>query len=120
MSGKEKRCPYLENEKCSIYENSPPTCRLYPLSPYYDDILINTSCKAVGLVGDTISENGKCTDEFYHERLDNFSSKLQEKKEYISQRESELEEIDEISGIKLFNYVGQMQDKYQEMIAKSK
>ena len=40
-------CPYLENGKCSIYNRRPPACKIYPFSPFYDDIFIDISCKGV-------------------------------------------------------------------------
>ncbi|WP_294966517.1 YkgJ family cysteine cluster protein [Sulfurimonas sp.] len=86
LGGKESTCPYFEEDKCSIYEQRPPACKLYPLSPYYDEILINTSCSAVGSLGDIVSQNGKCTDKFYYKRFDNFTTKLSKTKEYINKR----------------------------------
>ena len=116
MSGKESHCPYLKDGKCSIYNERPPTCRLYPLSPYYNEILIDTSCKAVGMQGKLISEDGICTEEFYNKRLDNFLYKLNDTKLYISRRKNDLKYMDEISGIKLYNYIGQIKDSYIKMI----
>lgn len=120
MSGKEDHCPYLEDNKCAIYDNRPPTCRLYPLSPYFDEIVVDTSCKAVGTNGIPISNGGEVTKEFYNKRFDNFLSKLQDTKLYISQREKDLKCVDEILGIKLYNYVGDLSDPYKEMIESSK
>ncbi|WP_294961798.1 hypothetical protein, partial [Sulfurimonas sp.] len=34
-------------------------------------------------------------------------------------RENKLERVDEIVGIKIFNYIGEMQDEHQEMISSS-
>jgi Fe-S-cluster containining protein len=119
LGAKESNCPYFEEDKCSIYEQRPPACKLYPLSPYYDEILIDTSCNAVGSLGDIVSKNGKCTDKFYYERFDNFITKISKTKEYINKRENKLDEVDEIVGIKIFNYIGEMQDEHQEMISSS-
>lgn len=119
MSGKEDHCPYLKDNKCAIYDSRPPTCHLYPLSPYFDEIFIDTACKAVGLDGIPISNGGEVTKEFYNKRFDNFLSKLNNTKQYISQRENELKYADEILGIKLYNYVGDLQDSYKEMIESS-
>jgi len=50
----DKYCPYLKNEKCSIYENRPPACRIYPYSPWYDKILLDISCDGIGIKGEKI------------------------------------------------------------------
>ena len=42
------KCPYLDDYKCSIYENRPTVCRTYPLSPNIDNIIyIDSSCPEV-------------------------------------------------------------------------
>ncbi len=42
-------CPYLEDFRCTIYEERPSICRSYPLSPQIDNQLyIDQDCPAVG------------------------------------------------------------------------
>jgi len=113
--GRTDVCKYLENGVCTIYENRPPACKLYPLSPYYDEIYVDSSCEAVSRSGDFLVSPEKINPSFNDERLENFSSKLQKTNSWLETIKDDLEEVDEIMGIRLLKYVGKIDDKYLSM-----
>jgi len=103
-NGKES-CPYLDsNLKCSIYESRPPACRLYPISPYFDQLFVDTSCKAVGFEGDFLVSPKYLSNSFYDKRLENFVPKLEETKDFLELIKNDLEHIVTIHDIKLYKY----------------
>ena len=71
-------CPYLKDNLCSIYKNRPPACKIYPFSPWYNKILLDISCKGVGIKGEYLPLNNKefKSSKFYEERFENINYKL--------------------------------------------
>ena len=67
-------CPYIENHKCTIYEDRPQVCRNYPLSPHLDNnIYIDDSCPAITSEnGIDIVRDGIVKDPFYNDSLENY------------------------------------------------
>ena len=114
-------CSYLDEKgMCSIYENRPPSCKLYPISPYFDEVFIDSSCPGVGgeATDMEIVKNGKVSSEFYHKRLENFSQKLQKTSDFMKdlvEEENSFEVIGEVSGVILFKYIGLKSNKYVKM-----
>ncbi len=84
----ETACPYLRNDKCSIYENRPPACKIYPYSPWYDDILLDLSCKGVGVEGEILplTEEGFKVSKFYEERFENITSKIKTTTKWLNKQ----------------------------------
>ena len=78
-------CQYSQDNRCQIYQERPPICRLYPLSPYYDEVFIDTSCIAVNSDVKTIDivKDGKIHQDFYNDRIHNFKDKLLETEQFI-------------------------------------
>jgi len=76
-------CKYFKDSICTIYDKRPPGCRLYPISPYFDDILVDLSCKAVGNQGIFLASKDKISSNFYHKRLENFNKKREETIKFI-------------------------------------
>jgi Fe-S-cluster containining protein len=114
-------CSYLDsNGMCSIYENRPPSCKLYPISPFFDEVFIDSHCPGVTgeITGEKIVSQGKVQPKFYHKRLEEFPSKLQKTtdvmKELVAEEDS-FEVLGEISGVVLFRYIGTQQNKYVQM-----
>jgi len=114
-AGKIDTCEYLENGICTIYENRPPACKLYPLSPYYDEIYVDSSCEAVSREGEFLVSPEKINPNFKDIRLENFSSKLQETLLWLDLIKDDLEEVDEVMGIKLLKYIGKIDDRFMSM-----
>ena len=116
LSGKNISCPYLKDQKCTIYDIRPSMCRLYPITPFYDEIFLDTSCKAVGEYGSMISAHGVIKDDFYNERLNDFALKFAATESFISKFSYSLEVVDEIQGISLFDYTGNKTNEILDMI----
>ena len=117
-------CQYSQDNRCQIYQERPPICRLYPLSPYYDEVFIDTSCMAVNSDVKTIDivKDGKIHQDFYNDRILNFKDKLLETEQFIQK----LIKIDDnfvqyttIKGYQLYRYNGSYDDEYIQMHKKS-
>jgi len=102
-------CKYFDNNTgyCTIYEKRSPACKLYPVSPYFDNIMVDTSCDAINTeFGTQIYQNGKVSDKFYHKRLNNFTKKLQETTDFLEtiNNKNDFELVTNILGIDLYKY----------------
>ncbi len=61
QEGKDKRCPFVSNQGCKVYENRPWACRIFPLSPNEDGSykIIADKSRCLGLKAEkkwTVSE----------------------------------------------------------------
>jgi len=97
-------CKYLKNGKCEIYENRPPACRIYPFSPYYDDIFIDLECDAISFEGDRLptNKNEFFKSSFFDERMIDFKEKREKTLEYMKKQKLVFDR--EIKGIKLYKW----------------
>jgi len=79
-------CPYLINSRCSIYDKRPPACKIYPYSPWYDSILLDLSCNAVGTEGEKLplTQEEFKKSAFYEERFENINNKLHKTEKWIN------------------------------------
>ena len=102
----ENSCKYLKNGKCEIYENRPPACRIYPFSPFYDEIFIDISCPAVGVIGEKLPSNKKefFNSNFFDDRMINFVDKRRETIEYMKKVKLYFDK--EIKGVKVYRFEG--------------
>jgi Fe-S-cluster containining protein len=107
-------CKYLVDYKCTIYEERPPVCRMFPISPYFDEFFINTTCTALTTdesnSGVWICKDGKFNDVFYHKRVENFVEKLNKTKEFLRSIEYDLKKVKTIKGIDFYVYDGKNLD----------
>ncbi len=102
LSADEQKCRYFLENKCSIYTERPPACRLYPVTPFYEDILVDTSCHGVGEEGQVLASNSSISNSFYHDRLENFETKRQKTIKFLKEIENNLESIGEYEGVEMF------------------
>ena len=114
----ETSCPYLKKDKCSIYEKRPPACKIYPYSPWYDSILLDLSCKGVGIKGEALplTKEEFYNSKFFDERIENITEKIE--KTTIWLQNQQLIPFKIYKGIELFS-IKNNDDKYSEMIIKS-
>ena len=112
-------CPYIKDHKCTIYDQRPSICRVYPLSPNVDDkIYLDDSCPAIVDVDNhdsiPIVKDGKVTEQFFYKTLQSYQDK------YI-ETHIELEKINEkkhfeiyqtINNINFYKYVGDVLTPY--------
>ena len=112
-------CPYLKENKCTIYEKRPPACKIYPYSPWYDSILLDLSCKGIGIEGSPLPTRKEdfIKSDFYEERFENITEKLNKTSKWIEKLT--LEYFGKIQHIKLYKIKNMHKDKFTDMYEKS-
>lgn len=115
ISNKFSPCMYYKNNQCTIYDTRPPACKLYPYTPYFEEILIDTQCEAVGEVGIPMVVNGTLLDSFKHKRLENFRDKLDDTQFYLYNLGHQFRPLIEIEGVMLLEYTGEVDDAFIQM-----
>ena len=111
-------CNYFLNNQCSIYEHRTPACRLYPISPYFEHILVDTACPSVNPdMGKVICKDGKLSHAFYTQRLENFVAKREATKAFLEsiKKEEHFAYCGEVLGLPLFRYARQSDNPYIKM-----
>jgi Fe-S-cluster containining protein len=111
-------CPYLLENRCTIYENRPPACKIYPYSPWYDLILLDISCKGIGIEGELLPltyEEFK-NSPFYDDRIENIEEKIIQTSKWVLNQK--LNFFTKLFGIKLYT-LNSFNDKYSKMVKKS-
>ena len=74
-NGKE-HCRYEKDFRCTIYENRPSICQVYPLSVNIDDnYYIDFNCPAIKDKGEVIVKDKEVNKSFYNEILDDYKEK---------------------------------------------
>jgi len=115
-------CRYYIDNKCSIYEQRTPACKLYPISPYFEHILIDTECPSINNeFGSIISKGGKLNDDFFTQRLENFNEKVTKSFEFydaLDEKDS-FEFIGSILDMPILKYIKPSQNRYIQMHLKS-
>ena len=111
-------CKYYIDQQCSIYLHRPPACKLYPVSPYFEHIFVDTACPSVNNnAGYSVCRDGKLNSAFATKRLENFVEKLEKTHvffESINMLE-DFEHVGNVSGIALFKYVKSSTNRYIQM-----
>jgi Fe-S-cluster containining protein len=110
-----EKCRYLKDGICSIYENRPPSCKMYPISPFFGYLLLDYSCPCVGDMGTFLIRNGEVGESNYHERVDDFEEKLAATSEFLVHAEPNLKNIGSFKDIQLFVLGGDL-DEYAEFV----
>lgn len=109
-------CPYIKNNQCSIYDERPSICRVYPLSPNVDDkIYIDDNCPAVDASsGIKIVDNGNVTEQFHYKTLVDYQNKYIETHLELEQLNNinDFEVVTAINNISFYKYVGKIKNKY--------
>jgi len=111
-------CKYFIDNQCSIYEHRTPACRLYPVSPYFEHILVDTACPSVSQTfGTIICKDSKLNQSFYTQRLENFVAKREATKAFLEsiKNEEHFAYCGEVLGLPLFRYAGKSDNVYIKM-----
>ncbi|MEA3512367.1 MAG: YkgJ family cysteine cluster protein [Campylobacterota bacterium] len=116
-------CPYIVNHKCTIYDERPSVCRIYPLSQNVDNkVYIDDLCPALSTeTGINIVTNGEISDNFFHKKLDNYQDKFLEthyELEKINDKK-DFELFTTINNLDFYKYIGNHQSKYIDFHHKS-
>ncbi len=126
-------CPYYRHSRCSIYEHRTPACKLYPISPYFDEILVDTACPAVFSADAReslplsdrsardfressmikICTKGQLEPHFFTKRLEGFLQKRLEMEQFCARLNKEAFEcVGIVRGMRLYRYMKQSDDPY--------
>lgn len=111
-------CKYYQDSRCSIYEQRTPACKLYPISPYFENILVDTECPSINSeFGEPICIDKQLNQKFYTDRLKNFNEKLLKTYEFYNSINdaTNFEQIGEISGLPIFKYIKRSSNPYIQM-----
>lgn len=111
-------CKYYVDHKCSIYDQRTPACKLYPISPYFEHILVDTECPAISTQsGKVLCKDGVLHSAFYTKRLENFVEKRDATKVFLEsiKQVEDFEYVGEILGLPLLKYIKPSDSPYIQM-----
>lgn len=111
-------CRYIKDNRCTIYEQRPNVCRVYPLSPHLLDIpFIDTLCPAVNEEGRIIIDNGVVQDEFKNEVLESYKDKYIKMHLYFEKlnNKDNLEVLTKISNETFYKFKEDLNDEYLKL-----
>lgn len=115
-------CPYIQNHKCTIYNERPQVCRNYPLSPHIDNkIYIDDSCPAIGMQGIEIVKEGIVSKHFDNSSLHNYQEKFIDTYNYLQEfnLKENFELVVTINEIEFYRFLGSSEDKFMQYHLKS-
>lgn len=117
-------CPYF-SQGCTIYSYRTPACRLYPVSPYFSHILVDSACPSIGKESKgahtkKVCQNGVLLSEFFTTRLDGFAQKQEETRAYFSRLDilacvDDFRYVGSVLGVRIFAFIGECFDSYIAM-----
>lgn len=118
LSDGKSLCPYIENFKCTIYENRPTVCKAYPLSTNIDNVVYyDINCPGIAEHGSEIVKNGEVSPSFdsyifddYQIRYINTHRKLEDFNNF-----DDFELVTTINNIKFYKYIGKESNPYITM-----
>lgn len=109
-------CPYIKDHKCTIYDERPSICRVYPLSPNVDNkIYIDDSCPAIEITNASkIVDNGMVTQQFHYKTLEDYQDKYIETHHELEKINdiNNFESVIKINNITFYKYIGNQRNKY--------
>ena len=111
-------CPYINNFKCTIYENRPTVCKAYPLSTNIDNVIYyDLYCPGVSEYGSEVVKDYKVSPSFnsyifddYQTRYINTHRKLEEFNHF-----EDFELVTTINNNKFYKYIGNLSNPYISM-----
>lgn len=109
-------CPYYVNQQCSIYEERTPACKLYPVSPFFEHLYVDTQCSGINThqMGTSLCHQGVLQSAFYTKRLENFVEKLEETYAFFKEiyHAEHFQYVGDVAGLALFVYTKQSDSPY--------
>lgn len=108
-------CKYITNNRCTIYEERPSICRVYPLSAHIDnETYIDEFCPGVSWNTNKTVNNEKITKDFDNEILNDYQDKyIQTHNQFEQYRQEEnFELVMTINGVKFFKFNKDFDDEY--------
>ncbi|XPV67970.1 MAG: YkgJ family cysteine cluster protein [Halarcobacter sp.] len=112
-------CPYIKDNRCTIYDKRPNVCRNYPLSPNLDNnIYIDTCCPQINPDDENktlIIKNNKLSNEYQNDIFETYQERyLETHFEFDSLKKEDFKEILIIKSMKFYIYDGENNNKYLE------
>jgi len=107
-------CPYLKNNICSIYEKRPPACKIYPFSPWFDDILLDISCPGIGIYGEKLplTKDEFINSKFFDTRIESIQTKIISTQNWL--KNQDLNYLATFKGISLYT-INNIKDDFGKM-----
>ena len=115
-------CRYINNFKCSIYENRPSICKTYPLSAHVDnEIYIDTTCPAVEQKNEKSIDNKKIYKQFDNHILNNYQDKYIETLSHFDSfnKKENLKLVITINETNFYKFDKKLNSKYVKLHQKS-
>jgi len=110
-------CQFLdENKKCKIYDSRPASCIMYPISPLFDEIVVDIDCHGVGNSGEFLCNSSGFNKNFHHKRVDGFYEKLSKTQKFLNAIRFHVEYVLTIQDIKLYKYIGEPLKEYEKFL----
>ncbi|WP_321468760.1 YkgJ family cysteine cluster protein [Halarcobacter sp.] len=110
-------CPYLKDYKCTIYENRPTVCRLYPLSPNLDNqIYFDLNCPEIAYKKDNnnlMFKNNKLSENFHNDIFETYQDKyVKTHLEFEKLEKKDFKKIKTINNLDFYQYIGKVDSKF--------
>lgn len=118
LSNGKDHCIYIKDHRCTIYEQRPSICQVYPLSANLDNqVYYDMNCPAISDVGIPLVENEKITVSFDSEILNDYQDKyIQTHEEFVPFNKKEnFELVTTINHESFYKYVGNSDNPYMRM-----
>jgi hypothetical protein len=118
LNNGQKECLYFVQNRCTIYEQRPPACRLYPISPYFDALFVDTKCPSINAhAGEELCREGVLREAFYTKRLENFAQKREATQAFLKHiyDKTHFDYVGELSGMAFYAYNRPSDDTYLRM-----
>mgnify|MGYP000748202500 CR=1 FL=1 len=115
-------CKYIQDFKCTIYENRPSVCRVYPISPHVDnETYIDTACPAVSSTSVKPVDNTNIHKQFDNPILENYPDKYSKTVVHFHKynKKENLDLVIIINGIKFYKFNKSYNSKYLKLHQKS-
>jgi Fe-S-cluster containining protein len=112
-------CPYNINYKCTIYDERPAVCGIYPLSQNVDNkVYIDDLCPALNSdIGIKIVDSGVVSKNFFHKKLDNYQDKFIDTHTYLQQfnQKCNFKQIGTINNICFYEFIEDSNDRFIQL-----
>lgn len=122
LSNGKDHCIYIKDYKCTIYNERPSICQVYPLSANLDNIVYyDMNCPAISEQGSVLVEEGKIAQSFNHEILDNYQDKYiltHQEFEPFNKKEN-FKQLFTINNEHFYKYVGSKESEFMKMHGES-
>lgn len=111
-------CIFNKEYQCTIYEERPSICQVYPLSANLDNVIYyDSNCPALQDFGQPLITDNQISTSFYNEILDDYQTKYifthRELEPFNNKNDFEL--VTTIHQEKFYKYVGHNTNSYIQM-----